>query len=380
MQRVKKSARVIDIYVTMAQIAPLWTAAEWDNVGLLVGSANWPARRVLLTIDMTAAVLKEAIADRFNCVISYHPPIFKATKYMVPGLAAQEQIAAEALSHRIAVYSPHTALDAVPDGTNGAIAAMCDLTDVRPFRVLDQPHTLHRCKVVVFVPSAAIDDVAEALFDAGAGHIGQYEKCSFRSPGQGSFLGGESTKPRIGRRGRLEKVEEIRLEAICYANDLPKVVEAIRESHPYEEPAFDVYDLRIVPSQDFGPGRLGQFADPISLVALAKKLVRRTASQNPTIIGNPRAKLQRGLVCVGSAGDLPFDAPGFRSKGDVVITGEIRHHDALKYDRLGCAAIALGHWASERPVLKPLAARLRKELPGVEFIVSRADRDPFRPI
>ncbi|MFQ5429396.1 MAG: YqfO family protein [Phycisphaerae bacterium] len=369
-----------DLCVVMeAAVAPTWAAAEWDNVGLLVGERSRPARRALLTIDLTPAVLDEAIGGRFDVILAYHPPIFRAVKRMTPDRAVQEGLAAAALAHRIAIYSPHTALDAAPGGTNDTLAALAGLCDATPFQAAAGPK--RECKLVVFVPDAAVSRVAEAVFDAGGGWIGEYKCCSFRTPGQGSFWGTAGTHPVVGERGKLELVGETRLEIIFPRGLIAEVTRAVRSAHPYEEPAFDIYPLEPLPRRGTGQGRIGRFPKPVSLGALAQHLVRKTGSANAAIVGRSGQRLRRGFVCVGAAGSLPLEVPGDPcGPGDVVLTGEVRHHEALRYQRIGAAVIALGHWASERPVLRPLAARLRRLVPGLAVTVSRKDRDPFTSV
>lgn len=360
----------------MEEIAPIWSAADWDNVGLLVGCPTWPARKVLLAIDLTPDVLDEAITGRFDAVVAYHPVLFKPSARMLLDRRTTTGLAAEVLSHRIAVYSPHTALDCAPGGTNETLAALCGLRDVRPFEAATPP--VKQLKLVTFVPVAQLDRVAEALFAAGAGVIGEYEKCSYRLDGYGTFFGTGGTQPVVGKKGRLEQVEEVRLEVVLPSAKSAQVVAALRSSHPYEEPAFDLYPLKTPPNQNIGQGRIGAFTRPTSLRSLAQLLKRKCRAANVVVIGAPRTPLRAALICAGSAGTLPLSIPGRRcGKGDVVITGEIRHHDALAYARCGAAAIALGHWASERPVLLPLSQRLRERLPGTAIVISRKDRDPF---
>ncbi len=377
MSRQGRITTVAHLIAEMERIAPTCAAADWDNVGLLVGSEDWPLRRILLTIDLTAGVLDEAKRRRSDAVVSYHPPIFRAVKKMTLDPQTPEGLAAGALANRLAIYTPHTALDAAAGGTNDTLAGLCGLVDTAPFAPVSESAT--RSKLVVFVPDSHVERVAEALFGAGAGVIGDYAKCSYRTIGYGTFFGGASTDPTLGKRGRLERVEEVRLEVVLPSACLQAVVAAVRESHPYEEPAFDVYPLAAVPPSHTGQGRVGRFRKPVKLGELARMLKKKTGAANVSIIGRPLARVRRGFVCVGAAGRLPFEAePQPCGPGDVVVTGEIRHHDALDYQRRGAAAIALGHWASERPVLAPLAVRLRKNLPGVSVTVSRADCDPFQ--
>ena len=188
------------------------------------------------------------------------------------------------------------------------------------------------------------------------------------------------TERREMQKGRLERVEEIRLEAIFPRRRLAEVTTAIRRVHPYEEPAFDVYPLEPTLDRRTGQGRIGRFAKRVTLNALARSLARKTRAGSVATIGSRALRLQRGIVWVGAAGSAPLEACRPCGSGDVVITGEIRHHDALQYNRLGVAAIALGHCASERPALKALGAALDNLLPDVTIAISRADRDPFEPV
>lgn len=386
-RRAPPRPRVGDLCRVMEEIAPTKAAAEWDNVGLLAGDWAWPARRMLLTIDLTPAVLAEARRARAEIILSYHPPVFRPIKRMIVDPTEPSGLAAWAIAERIAVYSPHTALDAAPGGTNDVLTELCGLAEVEPF---DQVAGGERQgKLVVFVPPDDVERVAEAIFLAGGGRIGLYEKCSFRSRGEGAFFGTDATSPVVGQKGRLERVDETRLEVVFPEPRLAEVIAAVRRAHPYEEPAFDVYPLRAVPDGRVGPGRIGRFSRPLTLPELLRRLAAKTGARNlctvepdatyPPLGPAGKSRYTRGIVCVGAAGSMPFDVPGRRcGPGDVVITGEIRHHDALRYQRLGVAAVALGHWASERPALAPLAARLRRRLPGTAVAVSKADADPFR--
>ncbi|MFO0973095.1 MAG: Nif3-like dinuclear metal center hexameric protein [Phycisphaerae bacterium] len=287
----------------LGRIAPLRLAADWDNVGLLVGDGGWRCGRALVTGDLTPAVLAEAVSARCDAVVAYHPPIFKAQKRMVPGDWNAEDVAAEALSRHIAVYAVHTAWDAAVGGANDAI---CDLVGVRERRPFSAAGGASGHKLVVFVPQANLEAVADGLFAAGAGYIGDYSHCSFRIPGQGTFWGGAGSSPRIGKRGRLERVAEVRLEVVVPAARLAAVVAALRRVHPYEEPAFDVYP-RVSPGEPgAGPGRIGRLLRDLSLRGLAASLKRATRAANVAIVGDAARRIERVFVCVGSAGLLPW--------------------------------------------------------------------------
>ena len=364
----------------LERIAPPRLAQAWDNVGLIGGDARAAMDRCLLCIDLTPAVVSEAVRHRCQAIVSYHPPIFKAIKSISvqgDGREGPTQALFRAISAGIAVYSPHTALDASMGGTGDAMAALAGARIIGP---IDPERTGEdEVKVTVFVPPADVSRLSEAMFAAGGGRIGLYEKCSFRIPGTGTFWGTEGTNPQVGTRGRLETVEEVRLEMVCSARNLAAVVQAIRATHPYEEPAYDVYSLTAKPSESRGLGRLAELARPEPLGRLAARLARAVGGAAAQIVGEPKRRVRTLAILVGAAGRIDNDFP--RSlRADVLVTGEIRHHDALAFRARGWSAIALGHWASERPVLAPLATSLQKALPKLRVRISSADADPLATV
>ena len=366
--------RLADVCRALEETASLRLAQDWDNVGLLAGDENATVKRVLLCIDLTEPVVEEAIARKADLVMAYHPPIFRPISRLHGHSRETDAHVFRCVAAGIAIYSTHTALDAAQGGTNDVLAGLCGVKLTHPLEY--GPADPPRCKVVVFVPPDSADKVAEAMFAAGAGHIGDYEMCSYRLAGEGTFRGAESTKPTIGRAGQFERVAELRIESITPKHAVPGVVEAIRRAHPYEEPAFDVYPLDAEPIG--GIGRYGNLPKPTTLGALARRLKRVTSAGCAQIVGEPTRRVTRAVVCVGAAGSLPFKLPV--GEGDVIVTGEIRHHDALTINRHGAGAIALGHWASERPALGPFAERLVSLVPSLEVQVSSADHDPVAPV
>jgi dinuclear metal center YbgI/SA1388 family protein len=365
---------VADVVAALEQIAPPSLAQSWDNVGLLAGDAGRRCQRVLLTVDLSGSVAAEAVSLRRDMVVCYHPPIFKPISRLVARGQGAQPALWRVVSAGMAVYALHTALDAADGGTNDVLAGLCGLRDVRPF--CDSPTRPAECKIVVFVPPKNLDEVAEAMFAAGVGWIGDYHHCSYRLHGEGTFFGTGQSSPTVGQAGRLEKVSEVRLEAICPQQRVADVVRAIRASHPYEEPAFDVYPLQAVP-EPVGIGRVGRLAKPASVSALARSLAKNVPGARMETIGPAVRQVQTVAVCVGSAGRLPLEHERSRS-ADVFVTGEVRHHDALRFAQLGRSAIALGHWPTERPAVERLPKRLDKALAGMSIVASRTDADPFR--
>ncbi|MBI3835109.1 MAG: Nif3-like dinuclear metal center hexameric protein [Planctomycetes bacterium] len=370
--RVPRGVTVADMCGALESIVPLKLAQDWDNVGLLAGDRDANVRHVMLAIDLTEPVVREAMDASIDFIVSYHPPIFKPIRSLVRPGTGMEALAYQCIREGVAIYTPHTALDAADGGTNDCLARLCGIDACEALVTVDDA-SRNECKIVVFVPHNAVEIVADAMFQAGAGHIGEYSQCSFRTSGEGTFFGNETTNPNVGSSEHFERVEEVRLETILRSRDIPAVIAAMRSAHPYEEPAFDIYPLRSRPIR--GIGRVGRLEKPLSLRDLTRKLKRATNAKNMQFIGSPDKVVDRAVIVVGSAGSLPFQIP--LTPRDVIVTGEIRHHNALQIQRHGCAAIALGHWASERPVLHSLRDAIAKSVQGIRVDVSAADRDPF---
>ncbi len=374
-QSKSQSTTLAEFAAAMETIAPTGLAQEWDNVGVLAGDLNASIKRILLCIDLTHAVVDEAINGKFDAIMAYHPPIFKPLKSLKMPSHGTESIVYRCVRQGIAIYSTHTALDAADGGTNDVLANLAGVEITEPLEYVDQPGT-NELKLITFVPEEALDSVSNALFAAGAGNIGDYSRCSYRLRGQGTFLGGQSTNPAVGQRGRLETVDEVRLEVVIPAKKLPEIVAALRATHPYEEPAFDIYPLKS--KQVRGIGRVGKLPKPIALSKLAQLLKKKSGATCVQTVGDPQREITRIIAVAGAAGDLPFKMK--LEKTDCIITGEMRHHDALTVQRRDCTAIILGHWASERPALASLAERIREKLKRVDVALSESDRDPFEPI
>lgn len=367
---------IADVERTLNRLAPLEHAEAWDNVGLLAGDRSDLCRAALLCIDLSPAVLDEADSLGANLLVCYHPPLFKPINRLCADRAGTESLLWRAARLGCAIYSPHTALDAAEGGTNDVMAQLCNLTDVKPLTLATAG--AEQSKVIVFVPQSNVDTVAEAMFAAGAGWIGQYHHCSFRIPGEGTFWGTDEANPAVGQAGRLERVQEIRLEAVCPRALVADVVVAIRGAHPYEEPAVDIVSLQLVPAGT-GMGRIGRLAQPVPARDLAAQLARATNSKIAMLAGDPDTLCKHVAILVGSAGREALAQRRFE-QAQVLVTGELKHHDAIAHVTAGKVVIALGHWASERPALASFARRIADEIPDLNVQVSRADRDVWQAV
>jgi len=360
---------------SLDRIAPTHLAEDWDNVGLLSGHRTSLVQRVLLSIDLTPAVHDEALRTGTDLLISYHPPIFKPLKHLQLNGNEPPALAVALASYGVWIYSPHTALDTVDGGTNDVLAATVGARVTGSFSHYPAKGTF--LKLVAFIPESHVEEVAEAVFAAGAGNIGQqsrYSKCSFRNPGTGTFFGDDNTNPAVGTKGRLERVPEIRFETILPADAAGEVVSALRQSHPYEEPAFDLLRMETPPEQ-VGLGRYADLAAATTLGAFAHACKAALGLPFAAVAGNPKGKIRTLAIMAGSAGRTALDAHS-RKPFDCLLTGELKHHELLAYQAAGVGVILLGHGNSERPVLQYVASRLKKDHPGLSVAVSKADRDP----
>lgn len=360
---------IAEIAAWIETIAPPATAASWDNVGLLLGDPAASAERVMTCLTLTPAVADEAIRDGVQLIVTHHPILFKGVKRLTTDTPEGRSLFGLARAG-VAVYSPHTAYDDAAGGINHRLAELLGLVEVGPLRGCE----LRECKVVVFMPESDLQAVAKAMFAAGAGVIGEYDQCSYRLLGTGTFRGSEATNPTIGEPGKYEEVQEYRLEMVCPESAVSAVVQAMRSAHSYEEPAFDVYPL--VPQRHRGgSGRIGRLTAPLPLGQLAQSLRQALAGGPVAYVGTADRLISRVAIGCGAAGELLTDA--IRAGADCFVTGELRFHDALAAEQAKIAAIVTGHYASERHGIETLAHRLASAFPMLRVFASTRERDPF---
>ncbi len=362
-------ATVRRVIAFLEQFAPPDLAADWDNVGLLLGDPDTEVRRVLTCLTVTPESAAEAVAERAELIVTHHPILFKPLQRLTTA-TPEGRTLLPLLRAGVAVYSPHTAFDNAPGGINASLARRVGLTDVMPLRRHDGPR---QCKLVVFVPDADLAAVSDALFAAGAGVIGQYRECSFRLEGAGTFFGTDAANPSVGEKGRREQVREWRLEVVCPEEGIATAVTALRRAHSYEEPAFDVYPLRPAPSGQ-GEGRVGNLREPCSLGNLAGVLKAQLNTRAVQLVGDLDRKVSRVAIICGAGGSHLTDAA--RAGADVFLTGEMRFHDYLAAQAHGLALLLPGHYATERFGVEELAAHIKEALPTLTVWPSCREQDP----
>lgn len=358
------------IITALEELAPLKLAESWDNVGLLLGSVDKPVKRIMTCLTITRDVVAEAIREKADLIVSHHPMMFKPVQRIISS-TEEGNLLLQLATHQIAVYSPHTAYDNATGGINEQLAQALELVNLKPL-IPHKPESSY--KIVVFVPEKDLDAVSQAAFNAGAGHIGNYSHCSFRSSGTGTFWGNEESKPTLGQPGRLESAAEYRLEVICPALKISAVLSAITQAHSYEEPAIDVYPLHSTSTSNQGAGRLGELSQPISAQTLADLVAARLGIAVTLTGYRNHAKIQKIAIVCGAGGSL-LDA-AISAKADAFLTGEMRFHDELKAQAAGISVVVAGHYATERPGVEALAKMLQNRLPDCHIWCSRAEHNP----
>ena len=359
------------LLASLGTLAPLHLAADWDNVGLLLGDPETDIRRVMTCLTVTPEVVAEATDQRADLIVTHHPILFSGVKQLTAATPEGRMVLTLA-RFNVAVYSAHTAYDNAAGGINEQLAGLLQLTDLRPVRC----HALEQCKIVVFTPDKDLTKVSDALFAAGAGTIGQYRECSFRLAGTGTFYGTESTRPTVGEKGRREDVSEWRLEVICPAERVDAAVAALRRAHSYEEPAYDVYPLRPTPS-GVGEGRLGKLPRPTTLTQVVQSVRERLHLSTVQFVGDGARPVERVAIVCGAGGPLLDDA--LAAGADLFLTGEMRFHDCLRAQARGTAVVLPGHYGTERFAMETLARSLHTLLPELHVWPSQREQDPLRP-
>jgi dinuclear metal center YbgI/SA1388 family protein len=355
---------------TLETIAPLSLAESWDNVGLLVGDPGSKITSIITCLTVTQDVVEEAIKQQVQLIVSHHPVLFKPVQRMTTS-TEETKLVWQLIRHGIAVYSPHTAYDNAIGGINEQLAHTLGLIDVHAISLAMMPA---QCKIVVFVPESHLHEVSQAMFKAGAGILGNYEQCSFRSEGLGTFWGNSSSNPTFGKAGQFETAEEYRLEMVCPQAKLKAVLQALKSVHPYEEPAIDIVPLQSVSYQRIGTGRMGRLAVPLTPASLAERVSQLL--QTPIILTgctNRETISKVGIVC-GAGGSLIPAA--IKAGVHAFLTGEVRFHDELAAQAAGMTVLSAGHYATERPGVEQLAERLARLLPDCKVWASRAERNP----
>lgn len=356
------------IIAHLEQIAPSSYQEAYDNSGLLVGDPQQTVNQALVSLDCTEEIVDEAIRTGADLIISHHPIVFAGLKRFT-GRTYVERVVMKAIRHGIALYAIHTNLDNVQEGVNAVIASRLGLKNTA---ILDPKQGQLR-KLVVFVPGAHAERVRDALFAGGGGHIGGYEECSYNSEGYGTFRGGEDAKPFVGEKGVRHQEAEVRIETVFPAYRQRQVVLSLMEAHPYEEPAFDIYNLENAHGH-VGSGMTGFLDSPMDerdFLEHIKQSLQATVIRHTALRGRPVHKV---AVCGGAGGFLLGKA--IAAGADFFITADYKYHEF--FDAEGKIVIAdPGHFESEQFTSQLLLEIIRKKFPNFAIRLAETNTNPI---
>lgn len=359
--------KIKEIIQTIEQLAPLPLQENFDNSGLQIGDVNQDVRGVLLCIDVTETVIDEAISLGCNLILSHHPIAFKPFRSLT-GKNYVERCMIRACKNDIVLYAAHTNLDNVVGGVNYRLAEMLNLQNVR---ILD-PMKGHLLKLVTFVPNAHIGSVRSALFNAGAGNIGNYDSCSFNAAGTGTFRAGENANPFCGEINELHSEDEIRIEVVLPAFKQKEIIRALIAVHPYEEPAYDLYNLENTWAQA-GSGIVGtlpEAMDEEAFLYLLKDTFRLASLQYSAYRDKP---IKDVAICGGSGAFLIPKAISYGA--DIFITGEAKYNDFFDVENK-ILLTTIGHYESEICTKDIFYKLLSEKYPNIDFMLSSFDINP----
>lgn len=360
---------VQDICRSLEEIAPLAFQESYDNAGLLIGNRNTELTGVLLCIDVTEEVISEAITKKCNMIISHHPLIFKGLK-SITGKNNIEQTILVAIKNDIAIYACHTNIDAAP---NGVSHKMADKLGLKNISVLEAKKDA-LMKLITYVPNNKLEEVRVALFEAGAGVIGNYDCCSYNSEGYGTFRGNENANPYVGEKGKLHTEGESRLEVIFPFYLKSKLTKCLLNSHPYEEPAFDLIPLANE-WKNVGSGVIGDLPDEMNEKEFLLYLKKSFKLETLRYASKSSSTFKRIALCGGSGADLIKHAKS--KNADAYISGDIKYHDFFLGENQMLIA-DIGHFESEQFTKEIFFEKLTKNFPTFAIHFSVINTNPIK--
>jgi dinuclear metal center YbgI/SA1388 family protein len=360
--------KLLDLCSYLDSAVPLSFQEGYDNSGLQVGQPEKEISSALVTLDITESVVDEAIQKKCGIIISHHPLIFGGIK-KITGRTSSEKILVKTIKNDIAVYSSHTNLDMMNNGVSRKMAQKLGLLNVKVLQTLKN----RLFKLVTFIPEDHLDKVREAVFNAGAGVIGNYDRCGFTVPGTGSFRAGEDTNPFAGEKGKLHFEKEVRFETILFSHLKDKVIKALHDTHPYEEVAYDIYPLEN-DNINFGLGCFGDLPEPVSendFLRLISSVFGAYGIRYSRLTGNTIKKV---ALCGGSGASLLNDAVSFRA--DAFVTGDIKYHTFYEAENR-ILLVDCGHFETEKFSTEILYDLIVKKFPKFAVRFSETNTNPI---
>lgn len=361
--------KIKEIITVLEEMAPLAYAEDFDNVGLLVGDQDSEAKGVLVCHDALENIIDEAIDKKCNLVVCFHPILFSGLK-KITGKNYVERAVIKAIKNDIAIYAVHTALDNHMEGVN---KIFCDALGLINTKILIPKQNFIRKLVTYTIPENA-EEVRNAMFDAGAGMIGNYENCSFNSKGIGTYMGNERSNPQVGERFEFVQGDEIKIEVTFEKHLENKILKALFRSHAYEEIAYEIYDLQNK-HQNIGLGMIGELKNPMKekeFLLFAKEKMQADGIRHSNFIGKEVKK----IAVLGGAGSFAIKN-AIQAGADVFLTADLKYHQFYEAENQLLLA-DIGHFESERYTKNYIVEYLRKKILNFAVILSEENSNPVK--
>jgi dinuclear metal center YbgI/SA1388 family protein len=360
---------VQDVINHLEELSPLAYAEDFDNVGLLVGDKDTEVNGILVTLDTLEPVVDEAIENNCNLIVSFHPIIFSGLKRLI-GRSYVERAVIKALKHDIAIFAIHTALDNALQGVNDMI---CEKIGLGKRKILiPQRGTIK--KLTTYAPKAEADKIRNALFDAGAGRIGNYDDCSFNTEGIGTFKGNKDSNPTIGKRGNIHYEDEMQI-SVTFARHLEsEILRTLFKVHSYDEIAYEVITLENK-NQLIGMGMMGELETPMEELPFLKQLkisMNTEAIRHSRLLDRPIKK----VAVLGGSGSFAI-ADAIAAGADAFITADLKYHDFFKAEN-NILLADIGHYESEQYTKSLLASFLTKKITNFAIVLSKTNTNPVK--
>jgi len=360
--------RIQDICSILEEWAPIKLAYPDDSVGLVLGDKDWNITRLMVCLTITDDVVKEAIQKKVKLIVSHHPLFYQPIHKIVHTNSYQKRLA-QLITNEIACYTCHTNLDIAEKGLNYILAKKLGLSNITGLLPVEH---VKLCKLVTFVPPNYLEKVRDAVCSCGAGIIGEYAYCSFSTSGIGTFLPSEKANPFTGKIGKVNEENEERFEVIVPMEILDNVIEALLEAHPYEEVAYDIYLLHNK-NYKITLGVKGNLDKNISLDDFSILVKEKLNLPYIKMVGKPTQQIKNIAIIGGSGGGEIKNIPG---NIDVLITGDVKYHQALIAIDRELAVIDAGHFGTEYPIVEEIVNYINQKLPMLEIIIPE-EKDPF---
>ncbi|WP_264520836.1 Nif3-like dinuclear metal center hexameric protein [Flavobacterium sp. N1994] len=361
--------KIKEILPILEEMAPLAYAEDFDNVGLLVGDANWEATGILVCHDALESVIDEAIAKKCNLIVCFHPIIFSGLK-KITGKNYVERSVLKAIKNDIAIYAVHTALDNHKNGVNKIFSDALGLVNTK----ILVPKQNFIQKLVTYTIPENVEALRNALFDAGAGKIGNYEDCSFNSKGIGTYMGNEDSNPEIGERFEFVENEEIKIEVTFEKHLQSKVLKALFKNHVYEEVAYEIYNLQNT-HQNIGLGMIGELKNPMSetdFLSFVKEKMQCGGIRHSALLGKPIKK----VAVLGGSGSFAI-SNAKQAGADAFLTSDLKYHNFYEAENQLVLA-DIGHFESERFTKNYIVDFLKKKILNFAIIFSEENTNPVK--